>query len=354
MKASVAAMPLDRMRFDASRSRDYEVNAHWALHVQTYLEGFRIPFVHAGLNEVVDYANYASELFRYSNVQRAQARDGAPAAQYWWIFPNLMLNFYPWGLSVNLVQPEGLDRTRVAFRSYVWDASKLDTGAGASLDRVEAEAEAIVQAVQRGVRSRCYKRARYSPPPHPRLPPSPPLARGERVVGHVAHRRHRQRLQARARPRADEDGHRPAGDDLARGHRRRSLVDVERAQHRSGRGHGAVAHRDHIGCEADAQARPAAEVGLAYAGLDRAQLLAVGAQDGEVFAGGRERQGRRGPRHGEAERGKREHPISRRLRGRIADDLVEHLEAHERRAHGVDAARPREPVLVALPRDAAP
>jgi len=163
MQASVRAMPFDRMRFDATHSRDYEVNAHWALYVENYLEGFHIPFVHAGLNEVVDYANYASELFRYSNVQRAQTKDGAPAAQYWWIFPNLMLNFYPWGLSLNVVQPEGLDRTRVAFRSYVWDASKLETGAGASLDRVEAEDEAIVQAVQRGVRSRFYKRGRYSP-----------------------------------------------------------------------------------------------------------------------------------------------------------------------------------------------
>ena len=163
MQRSVAALPLGRMRLDASRGRDYEVHAHWALYVENYLEGFHIPFVHAGLNEVVDYANYSSELFRYSNVQRAQTKEGAAAAQYWWIFPNLMLNFYPWGLSVNLVRPEGLDRTRVSFRSYVWDAELLDTGAGASLDRVEAEDEAIVQAVQRGVRSRFYERGRYSP-----------------------------------------------------------------------------------------------------------------------------------------------------------------------------------------------
>jgi choline monooxygenase len=74
-----------------------------------------------------------------------------------------MLNFYPWGLSVNLVQPRGIDRTRVAFRSFVWDASKLEAGAGSGLDRVEAEDEAIVQAVQRGVRSRFYRRGRYSP-----------------------------------------------------------------------------------------------------------------------------------------------------------------------------------------------
>jgi choline monooxygenase len=163
MRASLAGEPLERMRLDPSRSHDYTIDAHWALYVENYLEGFHIPFVHAGLNEVVDYASYASELHRYSNLQLANAKEGGIAARYWWIFPNLMLNFYPWGLSLNLVEPLAIDRTRVAFRSFVWDASKLDAGAGSSLDRVEAEDEAIVQAVQRGVRSRFYTRGRYSP-----------------------------------------------------------------------------------------------------------------------------------------------------------------------------------------------
>ncbi len=160
---STAALPLDRMRFDPARSRDYELHAHWALYVENYLEGFHIPFVHAGLDALVDYGSYETRLHRYSNVQLAAAKDGSPAAQYWWLFPNLMLNFYPWGLSLNLVQPLAIDRTRVLFRSFVWDASKLETGAGAVLDRVEAEDEAVVQAVQRGVRSRLYGRGRYSP-----------------------------------------------------------------------------------------------------------------------------------------------------------------------------------------------
>jgi phenylpropionate dioxygenase-like ring-hydroxylating dioxygenase large terminal subunit len=151
------------MRLDPSRSRDFEVHAHWALYVENFLEGFHIPFVHAGLNQVVDYSSYATEVFPYSNVQLAQAKSGEPAAQYWWVFPNLMLNFYPWGLSLNQVEPQSIDRTRVLFRAFVWDAAKLESGAGASLDRVEAEDEAIVQAVQRGVRSRLYTRGRYSP-----------------------------------------------------------------------------------------------------------------------------------------------------------------------------------------------
>ena len=163
MERDVAALAVGAMRFDASRNRDYTVNAHWALYVENYLEGFHIPFVHAGLNEIVGYPGYRTELHRWSSVQRAQAKDGAPAARYWWIFPNLMLNFYPWGLSLNLVLPQALDRTRVLFRSYVADPSKLGDGAGAALDRVEREDEAIVEAVQRGVRSRLYTRGRYSP-----------------------------------------------------------------------------------------------------------------------------------------------------------------------------------------------
>ena len=162
-QGSVANQPWAQMRHDPSRNREFMVQAHWALYVENYLEGFHIPFVHPALNEVVDYGNYRSELYAYSNLQVALDKRGAVAARYWWVFPNLMLNFYPWGLSLNLVQPLGLERTRVLFRSFVWDASRLESGAGAGLDRVEAEDEAIVQAVARGVRSRLYTRGRYSP-----------------------------------------------------------------------------------------------------------------------------------------------------------------------------------------------
>jgi len=174
----LAGMPVSGFRFDASRNRDFDIGANWALYVENYLEGFHIPFVHKGLNDVVDYGSYSSELFRFANLQLALAKDGEAAfdlpasspdhgqriaAYYFWVFPNLMLNFYPWGLSVNLVRPLAIDATRVSFRSYVWDASKLGSGAGASLDRVEEEDEAIVLAVSRGVRSRYYPRGRYSP-----------------------------------------------------------------------------------------------------------------------------------------------------------------------------------------------
>ena len=75
----------------------------------------------------------------------------------------MMFNFYSWGLSVNVVEPLAKDRTRVLFRSYVLDPAKLGVGAGGNLDKVELEDEAIVESVQRGIRSHVYTTGRYSP-----------------------------------------------------------------------------------------------------------------------------------------------------------------------------------------------
>ena len=163
----VESLPFDRLVFDGTR--DYEVKANWALYVDNYLEGFHIPFVHAGLASTIDTGSYSTEPFPNGVLQVARAKAGEPsfdggiAAYYYWLFPGTMFNVYPWGISVNAVTPLAVDRTRVTYQSFVWDASKRGKGAGAGLDRVEAEDEAIVESVQRGVKSRLYDRGRYSP-----------------------------------------------------------------------------------------------------------------------------------------------------------------------------------------------
>lgn len=178
MRARTEGLPLEHAVADPSRSRDYLVKANWALYCDNYLEGLHIPYVHAGLATVLDYGAYRTELFAWSNLQLGAASSGEDAidlpptspdrgrrvaAYYFWLFPNTMVNVYPWGLSVNVVRPLGPDRTRVSFLSYVWDPSRLDAGAGSGLDRVEREDEVVVEGVQRGVRSRLYDRGRYSP-----------------------------------------------------------------------------------------------------------------------------------------------------------------------------------------------
>jgi hypothetical protein len=133
--------------------KEYEVDAHWALYCENYLEGFHIPYVHKSLNAIVDYGTYTTETFRYSSVQTGFEEDGKIAARYLFVFPNLMFNFYPWGISVNIVRPVSPSKSVVEFLSYVRDESKLNEGAGADLLSVEMEDEAVVESVQKGIRS---------------------------------------------------------------------------------------------------------------------------------------------------------------------------------------------------------
>jgi choline monooxygenase len=178
MNERVGFMPLHDFKLDTTRGKDYFVNAHWALYCDNYLEGFHIPFVHEDLDQVLDYASYDTIVHEYCNLQIGYAEGTEAvfelpeehvdhgkkiAAYYYWVFPNMMFNFYPWGLSVNIVQPLELDRTKVSFLSYVYDRSKLDEGAGTGLDKVEMEDEEVVESVQKGVNSHFYKAGRFSP-----------------------------------------------------------------------------------------------------------------------------------------------------------------------------------------------
>jgi choline monooxygenase len=171
-------MPLQEFYYRPDLSKDYHINANWALYCENYLEGFHIPFVHAGLNAAIDFTDYSTELFYpFSSLQIGISKTGenyfdlpstSPdhgkkiAAYYFWVFPNMMFNFYPWGLSINIVEPQAVDKTKVSFHIYVWKEELRSGGAGSELDKVEMEDEAIVQQVQKGVRSRYYKRGQYS------------------------------------------------------------------------------------------------------------------------------------------------------------------------------------------------
>ena len=155
--------PLHRGELSFASSRTYEVNAHWALYCENYLEGFHIPYVHKSLNEIVDYGAYTTETFRFSSVQTGFDEAVNVAGRYLFLFPNTMFNFYPWGISVNVVRPLATDKSAVDYFTYVADESLINEGAGADLHRIELEDEQIVESVQRGVRSRFYSHGRYSP-----------------------------------------------------------------------------------------------------------------------------------------------------------------------------------------------
>jgi choline monooxygenase len=178
MNERIGFLPLSEFKFNEGLSKDYLVHAHWALYCDNYLEGFHVPFVHESLNKVLDYGSYKTVIYDHCNLQIGYTNEATEtftlpenhidygknvAAYYYWVFPNMMFNFYPWGLSINIVKPIDINKTKVSFLTYVYDATKLEKGAGSALEKVEREDEFVVENVQKGVLSNFYKQGRFSP-----------------------------------------------------------------------------------------------------------------------------------------------------------------------------------------------
>ena len=173
----VSFLPLDTLEFDQSRSKIYQADCNWALYCDNYLEGFHVPFVHPSLQNSLDFGSYEYKTFEYCNLQTGIAKEGEPCfdlpsehedfgkrvyGYYFWLYPNLMLNFYPWGLSLNYVRAKSIDQTEIQFRTYRFAGTEHkfeDT----NLEVTELEDEQVVQSVQKGIQSRLYTSGRYSP-----------------------------------------------------------------------------------------------------------------------------------------------------------------------------------------------
>ncbi|MEM1451333.1 MAG: SRPBCC family protein [Planctomycetota bacterium] len=159
------------LTFDPSGTQLYDVDAGWAVYCENYLEGFHIPYVHPGLNAGLDFARYSTELEPFAVRQlgrasgdEARLRGGEDlVAEYLWLYPNLMVNVYAWGISVNVVEPAGVGRARIRYLRWVARPELVETGVGSGLDAVEHEDQEVVVSVQRGVRSRLYPGGRFSP-----------------------------------------------------------------------------------------------------------------------------------------------------------------------------------------------
>ncbi|HEX8069242.1 MAG TPA: SRPBCC family protein [Pyrinomonadaceae bacterium] len=168
---------LSTMRLAARK--EWTVECNWKVYVDNYLEGYHIPVVHPALNRELDYARYRTETRRFYSIQHAPPRAAtatrlpagagasADAAQYFWLFPNLMLNVYADNYSTNLIVPLGPERTLTVFEWYFGAPDSDETRARVAevvrfSDEIQLEDIRICEAVQRGLRSRTYGRGRYS------------------------------------------------------------------------------------------------------------------------------------------------------------------------------------------------
>jgi phenylpropionate dioxygenase-like ring-hydroxylating dioxygenase large terminal subunit len=173
----VARFGLEQMQLVERRT--YSMKCNWKTYVDNYLEGYHLPSVHPALNRELDYGEYVVEPFarhirQRSPIRGAQTGDPTPrryqeagdlSAEYFWIFPNWMLNCYPDNVSLNIVVPVDVERTVAVFEWYLPPESIGSRAATESVrfsDEIQIEDGAICEAVQRNLHSRSYDRGRFS------------------------------------------------------------------------------------------------------------------------------------------------------------------------------------------------
>ncbi len=169
---------LERLKF--FRRKDYVMECNWKTYIDNYMEGYHLPSVHPSLNRELDYSAYEVKLFdRYSRQtspirgpenessveRRYKQREGDMAAEYYWVYPNWMLNCYPDNMSLNIVLPQGPEKC-VAMFLWFFEERRLGTEAPETTfhfsDEIQVEDGRICEVVQRNLRSHSYDRGRYS------------------------------------------------------------------------------------------------------------------------------------------------------------------------------------------------
>ena len=190
LSASLERLPIEDFRRVPHENEVRHVDGNWKQHAWNFMDKFHVPFIHRGPNGLIDqldYTRYNTELYDHAALQWAWAKNpehgfdpellpdrfrdpsgsGKRVLALWWfLYPNLALNFYPWGLSLNRYEPVFDDpkTTRFVWHHYVMDEAKY-----ARRDRiwqnqrVDQEDVVAMALVRRGIESGWAKRGRFAP-----------------------------------------------------------------------------------------------------------------------------------------------------------------------------------------------
>lgn len=190
VEESIPGVNLESLKYRPCANEIREVDGNWKQHAWNYMDNYHIRFVHkgpSGLADVIDLESYTTELYEHSALQWAYARrpedgfdpervatrfrdpkdsDRQVLALWWFIFPNLTLNFYPWGLSVNqyLPAPGRPDRTEFHWLQYSIDDAKFEQRNKIWLnEQVDTEDIEAISLVSKGAQSGFAPRGRFAP-----------------------------------------------------------------------------------------------------------------------------------------------------------------------------------------------
>ena len=179
---SLQNYPLGKCKYRKIRKNFRLLEGNYKQHADNYLDYFHTPFVHAGkggLKDKVDFESYKNGLEAHENsfLQWAYAKNPKHGidpkflperfldqsdhkrrvyALWWFIPPNLTINVWPWGVSINIYEPCLRDPTKTKFwwQHYVLDPKKYRMRDKIWLNKeVDEEDIAVVASVKKGILS---------------------------------------------------------------------------------------------------------------------------------------------------------------------------------------------------------
>ena len=88
-----------------------------------------------------------------------------------------MINYYSWGISINIVEPITTEKTRVKYIIYNLKGEEIPSNSSSSIESIELEDQEVVLSVQKGLKSKGYNQG-------PLIADSKMSGRGEHALHH--------------------------------------------------------------------------------------------------------------------------------------------------------------------------
>lgn len=191
IKTSLAKLPLEKAKRKPHKKDVRMLHGNFLQHADNYLDYFHTLFIHAkkgGLADKIDFNSYQNgvEFYPDSCLQWCYAKNQKHGfdpsflpdkfrdpkgekrvyALWWFLPPNLTINVWPWGISINVYEPSAEDplETRFWWQHYAWDEKKYKLSNKIWLnDEVDKEDVEAVKEVKSGIESGFAQRGRFMP-----------------------------------------------------------------------------------------------------------------------------------------------------------------------------------------------
>lgn len=146
-----------------ARKATHDIACNWKTYAENYLEGYHIPLVHPTLSREVSLKDYRVVVNKncVEHIAAPRSADGVYSGRWLFVAPNLALNFYSDGLTVERMLPTSPTTMQVEYWFF------MKTGVSVALSEmnlaVTTEDKYICEAVQKNLEAGVYERGRLSP-----------------------------------------------------------------------------------------------------------------------------------------------------------------------------------------------